>query len=212
MALTPQDNNLLAKILEDKMSEKDINKVIDLANKKSFYYGLKDSPLNRPSLAKVASLWVFIFCMWLFAIQPLFFADKANVENLSNELVESSLSRGGIPPVSSFKFSVNVKDAGIEWGNIKQTVEIVDSHGQTLAKSDLVNGYWTAVFGKLSESLQISSEDREKIMNMSRFELEDDKKALIKDFLDNALEYSSFIPEIKSVDYGVDTLINSSIH
>ena len=60
MALSQQDISQIQKILSDKMSDKAMNKVIDQANKASFYYDLQDSPLNRPTLAKVLALGVML--------------------------------------------------------------------------------------------------------------------------------------------------------
>lgn len=208
--LTQNDNNALFKILENKMSDKDINKVIEYANKKSFYYGLKDSPLNRPTLAKVVSLLVFIACIGLFAIHPLFFADKANVTNLANSIVDESLARGWVPPVTSFSFAAKITDMWSNNGETKQILEISDSNWKLLVKEDIINWYGKATFGKLWENLTLANEDKDAIMQMSRLALEENMKSSIKDFLDNSLEYDNLLPELDKFNYGVDTLINGN--
>lgn len=208
--LTQNDNNALFKILENKMSDKDINKVIDFANKKSFYYGLKDSPLNRPTLSKVVSLLVFIVCIGIFAVHPLFFADKANITNLANGIVEDALQRGWVPPVTSFVFTAKITDMWSDAGQTKQVLEITDNNWRLLVKEDILNGYGKATFWKIWENLTLANEDKDSIMQMSRLALEENMKSSIKDFLDNSLEYDNLLPELDKFNYGVDTLINGN--
>lgn len=142
MALTQADNAALQKLLEDKMSDRAVNRIIDRANKESFYYDLKDSPLNRPTIAKVLTLVVLFFCMGFFVIYPLFFADKAKIIDLANSEVNAQIERGGMPPISSFTFSATVKDfAEPGSGETKNVLEITDANGEILSKVDLVNGF-----------------------------------------------------------------------
>lgn len=211
MALSQQDISQIQKILSDKMSDKAMNKVIDQANKASFYYDLQDSPLNRPTLAKVLALGVMLMSFWISVIYPLFFAEKANLTSLANKTVESQISRWGMPPISSFTYNVNLKDYAEQGTNEKKLVlEVTDTQWNLLSKVDIVNGFGKATFGKLSDTLVISKADRDKIMNLSRYELEEDKKESIKELLDSALQYDKTKPDFKSIDYGVDVIINGS--
>ena len=116
-----------------------------------------------------------------------------------------------MPPISSFTYNVNLKDYAEQGTNEKKLVlEVTDTQGNLLSKVDIVNGFGKATFGKLSDTLVISKADRDKIMNLSQYELEEDKKESIKELLDSALQYDKTKPDFKSIDYGVDVIINGS--
>lgn len=207
MPLQKDDIDKLTWLLAWKISDASINKLVDQANKASYYYELKDSPFNRPTTWKLFALLVFIFCAWIFVFKPLFFADSWNVTDLVNTSISEKVKLGWLPPLSSFQYDVYIKD--VQNAPEKKVFELVDSRWNIMARTDVVNGFWSAIFGNLGNNLSLTKDLD--IANLTNGELSEDKKDNIKEILSSWLRYDIYTPKFNSFDYGgTDPIINGN--
>ena len=206
MAITRDDTDQISNILSWKISDGKINKIIDTINKESFYYDLKDSPFNRPTVAKVFSLAIFLVCVYFFIVNPLFFTKSASVTTLVNQQIVNDVKYWQLPPVSSFEYQVYLKNTSNNGDNF--VLQIADKKGNIISKADIINWYWTAIFGSLGGQYQLKNDIN--LINTTKWELEIDKRENIKDLIQNWLKYDIYTPKFESIDYWVDTIINSA--
>jgi len=204
MPIQKDDLDKITGILSWKLSEPAINRIIEKINKDSYYYELKDSPFNRPTVWKLFSLAVFAFCSFIFVIQPLFFWKSSSIVDIWNKSINESVALWWLPPLTSFEYQVFLKEVpNKEW---QQLFELTDQRWNVFARTDIINWYWKAIFWKLSNGMELTSDNE--LINITNWELTADKQESIKEILKNWLKYDIYTPKFNSIDYWVDQIIN----
>jgi len=204
MALQKDDIDKLTSILNGKVSDRAINRIIDQANTASFYYELKDSPFNRPTTWKVFALLVFLFCSALFVIQPLFFWKNWQITDIVNKNINETVELWWLPPLTSFTYDIYIKD--VVDNSEKKVFELVDLRWNIMARTDIINWYGSAIFWNLWNWLEVKKDLD--IITTANGVLAEDMKENIKEILTSWLRYDIYIPEFKSFDYWTDNIIN----
>lgn len=204
MALQKDEIDKITGLLSWRISDKELNSIIERINRATFYYEMKDSHFNRPTVWKLFALLVFVFCFSVFVVQPIFFSETKSVLSIIENDVAQTVKDGWLPPLSSFKYQVSVKNVGDS--SMKNVLEILDMKGNLISRADMENNYGTAIFGTIGSSTSLWKDAD--ILNDSVAVLSEDKKSSIKEILDKWIRYDAYVPKFESMDYWVDALIN----
>jgi len=199
------DQKKLIDVLEWKMPQDKIQKIILLAHKYASYQINDNSTFNRPTFLKVVTLIFLILFFILWAVMPIKNLLTSSIgKNMNIEIAKIEAERNKI---TGDKFAYNVEI--VENLNWQKSIIFYDNKWKKmLAKSDLINNKAYVVSTQKDKFKYPDSEKT--ILTTANSTLSEDIKEDVYWLLKNNFSVDDTYLEFKNIDFWVDEVVNVS--
>jgi len=199
--ITDADYVQIVNILDNKIPQNQINKIITKIQKASDLQDFWDSPYTRPTFTKVLLLFILILSSLIWLVYPVY-----NIL-LSDDSIKRSreaiLENRGWLTNKDFSFELEITKTT----NWHDEVRLYDWRSkELLAVSDLINNKSFLVSTKMN-GFNISTTE-ERILKTSNVDLSEDIRKDVIKIINNNLNVKDTYMDFKSIDFWLDTLIN----
>lgn len=204
--LTRSDREKIIELLENKVPDSHVNKIMNQIDVSTTYFAHWDSLFNKPTFGKILIIAMLLFVMFKFMISPIFLGGNTSIDQIRKTMLKEARELWAKPWLINFAASIKVEQPN-EWKK-EYIVSLKDKKTwDVISKTDV---FWEEdALLILSKSWAWSLEKEDDFLtNISNIKINRDQSEIIKKIMLENIEVPKYKTHFESIDYWVDTLLN----